>query len=183
MRGWCSRTRTWAPSRRARLPPKKALPTATGRPRVRAGGDRFREALDVAAHLCAAILYSEHPAESLCGAPLIVGTTDDPSGKAWLILTQKQPLDDVQLRVFDLPIKARQTGELKLTPSPRVPGWSWFPPKYDGEKLALLSDAGVLGLFGIKQAGTHDAALFPVFPGSQALNLDTFHAGHRLPPW
>jgi outer membrane protein assembly factor BamB len=133
--------------------------------------------LNVADHKCEAILYSEHPAESLCGAPLIVGTPDDPAGKSWLILTQKQPLDDVQLRVFELPVKPRQTGELTLKPEPRVPGWSWFSPKYDGEKLAVLSDAGVLGLFGIHQARTRDAALFPFFPGSEALNLDAF-----LPP-
>ena len=41
----------------------------------------------------------------------------------------------------------------------------------------MLTDAGVLGLFGIHQERTLDAALFPFLPGSGALNLDPF-----LPP-
>jgi len=134
--------------------------------------------LNSATHKCEAILYSEHPPDSLRGEPLIVGSKNDPDmASGWLVLTQKQPLDDVQLRVFQLPVKPRETGELALTPPARLPGWTWFPPKYDGEKLAVLTDAGVLGLFGIKQARTRDAALFPFLPGSAALNLDPF-----LPP-
>src|SRR5205823_900626 len=43
-----------------------------------------------------------------------------------------------------------------------LPGWSWFPPYHDAEKLALVTDAGAIGLFGIRQDGTADRLLFPL---------------------
>jgi hypothetical protein len=42
-------------------------------------------------------------------------------------------------------------------------GWTWFPPYCDSEKLAVVTDRGQFGLFGIKQAGNLDAPIF-VFP-------------------
>ncbi len=135
--------------------------------------------LNVDEHTCEAILYTEHLADTLRGEPLIVGSNNDPKkASGWLILTQKQPLDAVQLRIFELPAQPRKTGELTLKPAARLPGWTWFPPKYDGEKLAMLSDAGVLGLFGIHQERTRDAVLFPFLPGSGALSLDPFLKPH-----
>jgi hypothetical protein len=43
-----------------------------------------------------------------------------------------------------------------------VRGWSWFPPYQDDEKLALATDAGVIGLFGIRQKNNRDKLLFPL---------------------
>jgi hypothetical protein len=57
-----------------------------------------------------------------------------------------------------------------LTPPAGFEGWIWFRPKQDAEKLALMSDTGVLGLFGIRQARNRDQALFPLLPFS-GLNL------------
>src|SRR5262249_26009462 len=41
-----------------------------------------------------------------------------------------------------------------------LPGWSWFPPYHNPETLAIATDAGVLGLFGFRQPGNLDPALF-----------------------
>ena len=136
--------------------------------------------LNVDTHKCEAILYTEHPADTLRGEPLIVGSSNDPNNASgWLILTQKQPLDAVQLRVFELPVQPRKTGELTLKSAARLPGWTWFPPKYDGEKLEMLSEAVALGLFGIRQTRNLDTALFPFLPGNGAqLSLDPFLKPH-----
>ena len=46
-----------------------------------------------------------------------------------------------------------------------IPGWTWFPPYHDDEKLTMLGDAGVLGIFGIRQArNPKDPLLFPMLP-------------------
>jgi PQQ-like domain len=138
--------------------------------------------LNVDTKKCEAILYSDHPAGSLRGEPLIVGASNaagDPGG--WLILNQTQGLDSVQLRVFELPVKPGATGEVKLQRPPILPGWTWFPPHHDGEKLAMLSDAGTLGLFGIRQVRNRDPALFPWLPGSDAWDLGPFlHAPTKV---
>ena len=114
---------------------------------------------------CEAILYSDHPAGSLRGEPLVLGSSAAAGVDGWLILNQARGLDAVQLRVFELPIRQGATGELTLKQPAVVPGWTWFPPAHDSEKLALLTDTGMLGLFGIRQAHNRDAPLFPWLPG------------------
>src|SRR5262249_25859090 len=60
--------------------------------------------------------------------------------------------------------------ELPLDPQATLEGWTWFDPYPDPEKLILLSDAGRMGLFGIKQPhNAGDQALFSLLPGG---NLD-----------
>jgi outer membrane protein assembly factor BamB len=122
--------------------------------------------LDADQHSCQAILYSGHPSGSLRSEPLII----PPEGEApgYLILNQTQGLDAMQLRVFQLPLApdrgmARRAAPLPLDPPPRVAGWSWFRPYHDSEKVVLLSDAGRLGLFGVRQARNPlDPHLFPL---------------------
>jgi hypothetical protein len=55
---------------------------------------------------------------------------------------------------------------LPLSDGARVHGWTWFSPHHDGEKLAVVSDEGRLGLFGIRQPRNLDPALFPWLPGT-----------------
>jgi outer membrane protein assembly factor BamB len=138
--------------------------------------------LDVGEHQCKAVLYTGHPAGSLRGEPLVIppgpiaqGDTI-PLTPGLLVLNQTDGLDAMLLRVFELPIKDRNAAALPLDPEPRVRGWTWFPPHSDGEKVAMLSDEGYLGLFGLRQARNHDPALFPLLPGTgtDGLSLDPF---------
>src|SRR3954453_7829432 len=111
------------------------------------------------------ILYDGHPSGSLRSEPLVVA---DPEGESpgYLILNQTQGLNAMQLRVFKLPLTDPHTKPQDLDPPPRVPGWTWFQPYHDGEKLVMMSDTGVLGLFGIRQLRNRDPALFPLLqPG------------------
>jgi len=167
------------------------------RPRLTVGGTRQENTnliwfpaddtcvyvLDVAEKKCKTILYTNHPSGSLRGEPLVV-PAERAGDPAYLILNQTAGLDDMQLRVYALPITSPEADPVETR---RVRGWSWFPPYLDAEKVALVTDAGVLGLFGIKQARNLDPALFPRFlagPGEQKLEpfLKLNGGGSAAPP-
>ena len=122
--------------------------------------------LDVSENVqrCVAVLYTGHLAGSLRGEPLIL-TPDPGVGESWLVLNQTHGLDETRMRVYRLPLQDKDQQPEKIDPEPVVPGWTWFPPTYDGEKVAMLGDAGVLGLFGIRQSrNLNDPPLFPMLP-------------------
>jgi outer membrane protein assembly factor BamB len=128
--------------------------------------------LDVEQHRCEAILYTGHPANSIKSEPIVVppGPDDAPG---FLVLNQAQGFNAMELRVWSLPLKDRNQAQLPLNPPPRLSGSTWFPPFSDGEKVVMLSDTGVLGLFGIRQVHNLDEPLFPLLaPGG--LPLDPF---------
>jgi hypothetical protein len=79
----------------------------------------------------------------------------------YLILSQSDGLDQVKLVTYLLPI---EPDAKPLVREPRIRGWSWFRPYHDLEKLALATDLGVLGVYGIKQVRNDDPPLFPVLP-------------------
>jgi hypothetical protein len=120
--------------------------------------------LDVAAQKCEMILYSRHPGGSLRGEPVILPPLQ-PDTPGYLVLNQTNGLRGVHLRVFDLPLADRQARDRALSPKATLAGWTWFRPYHDPEKLVMLSDAGVLGLFGIRQPNNNDQPLFPLLPG------------------
>jgi hypothetical protein len=81
-------------------------------------------------------------------------------------------LDAMKLRAFrllDRPSQSAAQAEVRL------PGWSWFPPYHDPEKIVLVTDTGAVGLFGIHGAGTSDPPIFPL------LGRDPPVAGDRSP--
>jgi hypothetical protein len=144
-------------------------------------------ALDVVKKRCQAILYLDHPSGSLRSSPLVVGWPSRPGDAAadaggphgYLVLGQTEGLNAMRLRVLSLPLtqpsQLDPDGELVVVSDegvttfrplmkaePRVEGWSWFPPYYDPEKLALVTDAGALGLFGTLQFRNQDDPIFPL---------------------
>jgi outer membrane protein assembly factor BamB len=135
--------------------------------------------LDVARRTCEMILYTRHPGGSLRGEPFIVSPEGD-DRPGFLILNQTNGLRGVQLRVFDLPVTDRHASDRPLDPRATLEGWTWFQPYHDPEKVVMLSDAGVLGLFGLKQARNRDQALFPLLPAEEnrgGLSLRPFLGG------
>jgi outer membrane protein assembly factor BamB len=123
--------------------------------------------LDVTSQVkrCVAVLYTGHAAGSLRSAPLLLSAPDAQGADSdWLVLNQAEGLHATRLRVYHLPVADRDepAEELKLKP---IPGWTWFPPYHDGEKVAMLGDAGFLGIFGIRQVrNPKDPLLFPMLP-------------------
>jgi outer membrane protein assembly factor BamB len=128
--------------------------------------------LDVEKRQCQTILYTDHEAGLLRGEPILLPSEDDPAVPGYLVLSQAHGLDSTLLRTFRLmpadPAAAPGAKESRLRADPvampdrRLRGWPWFPPFRDPEKLVTVTDAGVLGLFGIVQAHNKDDALFPL---------------------
>jgi hypothetical protein len=115
---------------------------------------------------CVNILDEGHRSGSLRSQPVVIPPVVIPSvgetAPGYLILNEVSGLDAMRLNVFELPIPDRHAAPLDLKPPARLAGWTWFEPYQDPEKLAVLSDAGILGLFGVRQPGNHDNALFPL---------------------
>jgi outer membrane protein assembly factor BamB len=109
---------------------------------------------------CDGWLTTGHAPGALRGEPIVVSGEEGVQVPRYLVLGEADGLGAMRLRAFQLfddrPTAAAAPAEVRL------PGWSWFPPYHDPEKLALVTDAGALGLFGIRQAGTADPALFPL---------------------
>jgi hypothetical protein len=101
-----------------------------------------------------------HGAGTLRGEPVIVGQaqSDDAGmrGTSYLILAQSDGLAAMRLRAFTL-----QAANAPLGPSDDVPlpGWSWFAPTCDQEKLAVVTDAGTFALLNVNQSGNNDPPL------------------------
>jgi outer membrane protein assembly factor BamB len=139
--------------------------------------------LDVAKRKCLGILESGHPSGSLRSEPLVISWAQLAANvggamalpASFLVLNQTDGFGFMKERVFQLPIAGM------ADPAPlqevRVRGWSWFYPHYDGEKIALATDAGVFDLFGINQFRNQDSPLFPLLPDGRGLVN-----GRRLPP-
>ncbi len=137
------------------------------------GDDFCVYVLDVSARpkKCAAILYTNHAAGSLRSEPLILSAPDAQGADAdWLVLNQAEGLHNTRLNAYRLtptsavPITDREEPAEKLGLK-GLSGWTWFPPYHDGEKMVMLSDAGVLSIFGIRQArNPRDPLLFPMLP-------------------
>jgi outer membrane protein assembly factor BamB len=129
--------------------------------------------LDVANHRCQTILYTGHLAGTLRSEPILATPAgkfqniplDPPNApEGYLILCLADGFQNMTLRVFGLPIDNPNKPPLRLNPEPRLPGWPWFGPFQDPEKLVLATDAGEVGVFGVRQPGNTDNALFPWLP-------------------
>src|SRR5262249_3217606 len=123
--------------------------------------------LDVVQKKCVATVETGHPSGSLRAAPVLVNRLDpgrrdsreNPLPPAYLILCPADRLGAMKLRVFDIDPEQKLAFPA-LEPEPHIRGWSWFPAYQDGEKLSFVTDNGVLGLYGIRQARNVDKALF-----------------------
>ncbi|HEY8503423.1 MAG TPA: hypothetical protein VIL46_02500, partial [Gemmataceae bacterium] len=113
----------------------------------------------------AGVLETKHPPRSLRGEPVLLPPEVTGTGAAHLILSQFEGNDSVRLRAFALPEPGAGGGELTPAAEAELPGWNWFTPYHDTEKLAVATDRGAFGLFGIAQPGNADPVLFPMLPG------------------
>ncbi len=126
--------------------------------------------LDIQKNQCVDILQTGHPAGSLRSEPIMAGLDlSDPvaagerSRRGYLILNQADGLGGTRLRAFTVGNGQGAAGPAAAT-EVAVRGWSWFPPHCDGEKLALATDTGAFGLFGINQVRNEDPPLFRFLP-------------------
>jgi outer membrane protein assembly factor BamB/TolA-binding protein len=131
------------------------------------GDDSCVYVLDVNDRRCQAVLYTDHAAGTLRGEPILLPSEDNPDVPGYLVLCEAHGLDATMLRTFQL-LPGPKEGQLRVEADPlkmpdrRLRGQPWFPPFRDPEKLVTVTDAGVLGLFGIKQLRNQDPQLFPM---------------------
>jgi len=109
---------------------------------------------------CVRVMTTNHPAGSLRTTPVVLGPRH-------LLFCQADGPAAMALRVFpilDTPTPAADALPVTESVPPavelRVPGWVWFPPVSDGERLAAVTDAGQFRLFGVNMPGNRDPALF-----------------------
>lgn len=108
---------------------------------------------------CEGLLRTNHPAGALRGEPIVVSGEEGTDVPRYLVLGQADGLGAMTLRAFRLLADPTVSPLEKEVP---LPGWSWFPPYHDPETIALVTDAGAIGLFGIHQKGDDDPPLFPL---------------------
>lgn len=125
--------------------------------------------LDISQKKCVDILQTGHAAGSLRAEPIVAGmdagspaAAGEPARRGYLILNEADGLGGTRLRAFTL--GAGPGAPPAAATELAVRGWSWFPPCCDGEKLALATDTGAFGLFGINQARNDDPPLFRFLP-------------------
>lgn len=115
------------------------------------------------------VVATDHPRDSLRGEPIVVNPPAG-DGPRYLILAQSDGPTAMKLRSFPLPPPAELgaaggpgpggTGSATPAAEVTVPGWAWFPPAADGERVVASTDAGTVAIFGINQTGNADKALY-----------------------
>lgn len=116
---------------------------------------------------CVRVMNTNHPAGSLRTTPVVLGPPGDAPGPRHLLFCQADGPAAMVLRVFPVvntPALAADappvTDPVQAAVELPVPGWVWYPPVSDGERLAAVTDAGQFRLFGVNLPGNRDPALF-----------------------
>jgi PQQ-like domain len=110
------------------------------------------------------VMNTGHPRGSLRGVPVFSNPDPNEPGPKFLVLGQADGLDTMKLRAFRLQDgpDGKPVGDIEAKEIP-IPGWASFPPHCDGEKVAIVTDKGQLGLYGLALTGNSDDNLF-AFP-------------------
>ena len=100
------------------------------------------------------VMNTGHPRGSLRGVPVFSNPDPNEPGPKFLVLGQADGLDSMKLKAFRLPDgpDGKPTGDAEAKEIP-IPGWASFPPHCDGEKVAVVTDKGQFGLYGLALAG------------------------------
>ncbi len=107
------------------------------------------------------VMNTGHPSGSLRGMPVFSNPDPREPGPCFLVLGQADGLETMKLRAFPLPAAAdgKPDGSASVAEL-ALPGWASFPPYCDGEKLAIVTDKGEFGLYGLALTGNRDLAMF-----------------------
>jgi predicted Zn finger-like uncharacterized protein len=100
------------------------------------------------------VMNTGHPRGSLRGVPVFSNPDPNEPGPKYLVLGQADGLDTMKLRAFRLPEgpDGRPVPDAEVKEIP-IPGWASFPPHCDGEKVAVVTDQGQFGLYGLALNG------------------------------
>lgn len=111
---------------------------------------------------CVAVVETGHASGALRGAPLLIGGGSHPAD--YFVLSEADGMEATRLAAYHLP--ALGIGPAAAAePVLRVPGWTWFPARFDGERIALATDLAGLHLAGVNQARDQDPILYLTVSG------------------
>jgi hypothetical protein len=128
--------------------------------------------LDLESKRCTGLLETDHASGSVRGEPVIVGADK------YLVLSQADGLRHTALAAYRLPINGFSNQPPDVPPL-RFNGWNWFAPAFDGEKLSMVTDRGVLQVFGVKQPNNQDLPIFTMFDASPSNAEGSIDAAER----
>ncbi|MBX9680776.1 MAG: PQQ-binding-like beta-propeller repeat protein [Gemmataceae bacterium] len=122
--------------------------------------------VDLETHKVEGVIDSGHATGALRGPPISVvedaGSAKGPRG--WVVVAEQTGDHRIALKPFAVPPGSAPSPDLRLSATIDVSDAPWT----DGDKLALVSDAGQLALFGLRLKGNNDPLVFPwikeIFP-------------------
>lgn len=128
------------------------------------------------------VMTTGHAPGTLRTAPVFANPDPDaPGTKKFLILGQVDGPDAMKLRVFPMLLNADGTVDNSGAPTEiALNGWSSFLPHCDGESLAIVTDQGTFGLFGLSLAGNSDPAIFNFPPPTLKTSRNTATARGQI---
>lgn len=141
--------------------------------------------IDAAKNKCAGVIYTNHAAGSLRGAPVVAGTSrltpaggsDDGAAQGTFVLAEGTGMGGMKVRVFPTQAQAK---EAKPLAEYALQGQSWFTPYHDGDQLGLVTDKGILAIYGVNRDTGDTAPLLPLVdqlipgvvpPGTDSTNV------------
>lgn len=122
--------------------------------------------VDLETHKVEGVIDSGHATGALRGPPISVvedaGSAKGPRG--WVVVAEQTGDHRLALKPFAVPPGSAPSPDLRLSATIDISDAPWT----DGDKLALVSDAGQLALFGLRLKGNNDPLVFPwikeIFP-------------------
>ncbi|HVK11434.1 MAG TPA: PQQ-binding-like beta-propeller repeat protein, partial [Gemmataceae bacterium] len=114
------------------------------------------------------VMNTGQPTGSLRGTPVFSNPEPEDPGPKFLVLGQADGLESMKLRAFPVPADGKPDGG-ETAAEIGIGGWASFPPFCDGEKLAVVTDKGEFGLYGLALAKNPiDPAIFAFPPPDRA---------------
>ena len=106
------------------------------------------------------VLTTGHPPGNLRGVPVFSNPDPNEPGPKFFVMGQAAGFDRMKLRTFRLPDETDAKPDASNAYEIALPGWASFPPYCDGEKLAIVTDRGEFGLYGLALDQNNDDMLF-----------------------
>jgi serine/threonine protein kinase/outer membrane protein assembly factor BamB len=102
---------------------------------------------------CRSVLFTDHASGSLRSEPLVI--------PPYLILAEGTGLDAMRVRAFAIGESGFAGVRAPALAEQSLAGWSWFPPCSTPDRVALVTDRGALGLFGVN-LDNREEAIYPL---------------------
>ncbi len=110
---------------------------------------------------CSSVLLTGHDSGSVRSAPVVISS----QAVSYFVMTMADGLDRTKLRAFRLgaPAGFRRPDANAVT-DVQFDGWSWFRPSMTADRIAVVSDAGDLGVYGVNLDNAEEG-VYPMVVG------------------